>query len=318
MTLPTEIRLSYGTAISLGLLTARQEVPPTTAYLLWDPGCQGSCSFCQRGDANTGETRLARIIWPLFPLSEVIQRLCQKPHSMRRLCVQTAWNETNAAVLPGLCAALKPAGLPICLTLHPAQIPLAHSLLDGAADQIGIGLDAAGPATYDRHKHRDWHLDWPIVEHLMQAYPGRIEIHQIFGLGDTEAAFLRTMDRIYELGGKAALFAYTPSGGAGFQGEPPPRAAWRRIQVFRHLRENSTFSLASCRFDHDRLIDTGIPRDRLQELLSDGTAFRTSGCGDCNRPFYNEKPGGFLYNFPRPLTADEARRALTETGLLGP
>jgi biotin synthase len=26
---------------------------------------------------------------------------------------------------------------------------------------------------------------------------------------------------------------------------------------------------------------------------------------DCNRPFYNESPGGPIYNYPRNLTAQE-------------
>ncbi len=47
-----KIRVSYGTAIVLGLLEARQDVAPTTAYLLFDNGCIGSCSFCSRANGN--------------------------------------------------------------------------------------------------------------------------------------------------------------------------------------------------------------------------------------------------------------------------
>ena len=38
--------------------------------------------------------------------------------------------------------------------------------------------------------------------------------------------------------------------------------------------------------------------------------FETSGCPGCNRPYYNERPGGMLYNYPRPLTAAEAAREI--------
>ncbi len=48
------------------------------------------------------------------------------------------------------------------------------------------------------------------------------------------------------------------------------------------------------------------------ELPADGEPFRTSGCPDCNRPFYNEPPGGPLFNYPRPLTRAEADRAVQE------
>jgi biotin synthase-related radical SAM superfamily protein len=55
-----------------------------------------------------------------------------------------------------------------------------------------------------------------------------------------------------------------------------------------------------------RLVGLGV------SLPATGEAFRTSGCPDCNRPFYNEHPGGPLYNYPRPLTAEEAARAIQE------
>jgi biotin synthase-related radical SAM superfamily protein len=35
--------------------------------------------------------------------------------------------------------------------------------------------------------------------------------------------------------------------------------------------------------------------------------FLTSGCADCNRPFYNEKPSGPIYNYPRKLTTQEIK-----------
>jgi len=42
--------------------------------------------------------------------------------------------------------------------------------------------------------------------------------------------------------------------------------------------------------------------------LGTGEAFRTSGCPGCNRPYYNERPSGPFYNYPRGLTEEEARR----------
>jgi len=58
-----------------------------------------------------------------------------------------------------------------------------------------------------------------------------------------------------------------------------------------------------------RLVDLGVP------LPLTGEPFQTCGCPDCNRPFYNERPGGVMYNYPRPLTPVEARRAMAEMEL---
>jgi lipoyl synthase len=91
-------------------------------------------------------------------------------------------------------------------------------------------------------------------------------------------------------------------------------AAYRRLQVardlicVRHLRmDRFVFSATG------QLLDYGV--GDLEMTLADGTAFRTSGCPDCNRPYYNERPGGVMYNYPRPLTQEEARQAITELEL---
>jgi biotin synthase-related radical SAM superfamily protein len=47
----------------------------------------------------------------------------------------------------------------------------------------------------------------------------------------------------------------------------------------------------------------------------DGEAFCTAGCPGCNRPFYNERPGGPMYNYPRPLTPAEVEAACSEVAL---
>ena len=59
-----------------------------------------------------------------------------------------------------------------------------------------------------------------------------------------------------------------------------------------------------------KLLNYGLSTDRLEHMLGDGTAFRTSGCAGCNRPYYNERPGGVMYNYPRPLTPEEATREI--------
>jgi biotin synthase len=48
------------------------------------------------------------------------------------------------------------------------------------------------------------------------------------------------------------------------------------------------------------------------QRVTTGEPFQTSGCPNCNRPFYNEQPGGPMYNYPRPLSSAEAEQAIRE------
>ncbi len=310
-----EIRVSYGTAILLGLVSARQDIPPTTAYLLWDPGCVGSCSFCSRSGQRKHEEKLSRVIWPVFPFSEVVSRLTEKKSLFKRICLQTGWNPDFEEKLKSCTKALLPVNLPLCVTLHPSQTRLAKELLALGASRIGIGLDAASQHTYETHKNRRWQPDWDSLVSLLERRKGRIEVHLIFGLGDSEETFINTADTIINKGGAIALFALTKNGAGGAPAIEPDLSAYRRIQVFCHLRQLGKLTMSQCRFCEGKLAGLRIPTGDLRESLNGGDAFRTSGCDDCNRPFYNERPGRKMYNFPRQLNQEEAFKAFLEANL---
>jgi hypothetical protein len=63
------------------------------------------------------------------------------------------------------------------------------------------------------------------------------------------------------------------------------------------------------------ILEFGLEEHELSDALKDGQALQTSGCPGCNRPYYNEQPGGPLYNYPRPLTPIEIQQAMREAGL---
>ena len=72
------------------------------------------------------------------------------------------------------------------------------------------------------------------------------------------------------------------------------------------------------RKDYDEVLftDYGISEEELRDCVRSGRPFITSGCPDCNRPYYNEKPGGPLYNYPRqplPTEIDEIEKEVFVT-----
>ena len=60
-------------------------------------------------------------------------------------------------------------------------------------------------------------------------------------------------------------------------------------------------------FENGKIGSVKISSSVLENVLSSGKPFQTSGCPDCNRPFYNERPGGPIYNYPYPLNKDETK-----------
>lgn len=308
----TAIRVSYGTGIVLGLIKAKQDVAPTTAYLLFDQGCIGKCSFCSRANGNRRSENLSRIIWPEFVMEEVMNRLTQKPLPFKRICLQTGYNPSLENELEEIIMQIIKTGIPTSATMTPSQDTLAQRLLENGLDHVGVGLDAATPESYALHKRRDWSLDWPKLKNLMGKFPGKIEVHQIYGLGDSEQVFMQQVQAIIDAGGKVSLFAFTPVNG----GTPPQISEYRRVQAFRYLCEKGLLRLENCSFRDGQLIKLGLSKSELVKSLDDGAAFRTSGCGDCNRPYYNERPGQLFFNYPRALMTSEFEQALQQLELL--
>jgi len=87
--------------------------------------------------------------------------------------------------------------------------------------------------------------------------------------------------------------------------------------------EEFVFPSGSCPTGHckckdspeGRILGFGLEEHELSDALKDGQAFQTSGCPGCNRPYYNERPGGPLYNYPHPLTPAEIQQTMREAGL---
>jgi lipoyl synthase len=181
-------------------------------------------------------------------------------------------------------------------------------LIEGGADHIGFGLDAACERVFNQVKGGNWARQLALIEDTARAFPGKAAVHLIVGLGETEQEMAARVQWAHDLRAAVGLFAFTPVRGTRLGSlPPPPMAAYRRMQMARWLIVHDLVRAEAMAFDgRGALTGFGVP------LPGDGQAFRTSGCPDCNRPFYNEQPGGPLYNYPWPLSPAEAERALAE------
>jgi lipoate-protein ligase A/biotin synthase-related radical SAM superfamily protein len=240
---------------------------------------------------------------------------------LRRTCFQLTASpgavERAEAEVRGL-HALRPA-LPICVSVAARDLEEIERILRWGAERVTIALDAATPELHREVKGGPLEPRLSLLREAARRYPGRIGTHLIAGLGETERDLVTLMGEFGDLGVAVALFAFTPIPGTRLEGRPPPDlAAYRRAQAARYLMASGYARAEAMTFDGEgRLVSSGIPWEKARALLASGEAFRTSGCPDCNRPYYNERPSGPLYNYPRPLTATEAEAAVDEARPFG-
>lgn len=304
-------RVSSGTASVLGLRPAALGAAPTTAYLMLGERCTADCAFCaQARTSEAGADQLSRIHWPPYPADEVAEAIgaAHRRGAIGRACLQVTDSAASHDTAQRAVAALsKETGAPICVSIAARDLTEIEALLAAGAQRVSIGLDAATPEVYARTKSGSWEHTWALLIAGARRFPNRLGAHLIAGLGETEEELLITAQALVRLGVVIGLFAFTPVQGARLAGaQPPPLESYRRIQAGLWLLKEGLQVVEQWRFVRGQLVDFGATSDAIAAWLAGGDAFRTAGCTDCNRPFYNERPSGPLYNYPRPLTPIEA------------
>jgi biotin synthase-related radical SAM superfamily protein len=257
---------------------------------------------------------LSRVNWPSWDEAQILTAVEQAYATGRieRCCLQVT-------VSPGHLERVKEIALrmgqrvPLGASVV-ADVDQAGELLEAGLERVGLSLDAANEEAYRRVKGGNLAEALALIEEAACRFPGRIATHLMVGLGESEAEMVRVIGRLRGWGVTVALFAFTPIPGTAMEHEsPPPLNSYRRIQVAEYLIVRGLASVEDFAFSaQGRIISFGLLEEELRAFLSDGKAFETSGCPGCNRPYYNEPPGGPLYNYPRPLTTEEIQQAIEE------
>jgi len=311
------IRVSVGSAIVLGLIQGKIDAEPTTAYLLTyhESKCSANCLFCPQARGSSGRAdMLSRVTWPVFLLRKVAEGIkgAVEKGKLKRVCIQTlnylAVFDDIISVASLILSYIK---VPISVSCQPLNREKLEKLRLVGIERVSIPLDAATKEIFEKVKGKlaggpyIWERQ---VEALLEAVKvfgrGNVSTHLIVGLGETEKEMLQRIQWCTDNGIFPGMFAFTPIPGTPLEKLPqPPLDVYRRIQVGHYIITKKISRFENFRFNEiGQIINFGIEKKILEDVIKSGEPFLTSGCPNCNRPYYNEKPGGPLYNFPRPLT----------------
>jgi biotin synthase-related radical SAM superfamily protein len=297
---------------------------PTTAYLLtyseWK--CTANCGFCsQARDSKSRADVLSRVTWPAFAAREVLSKLktASQRGIVKRVCIQTL---NYPAVLKELLTLVKElkrirVGIPVSVCYQPLNKEGMVKLRQAGVDRISIPLDAATEDAFERVKGSlaggpyDWGRQHDALLEAAEVFGrGRVSTHLIVGLGETEKEMMKSTQWCVDNGIYPALFSFTPVPGTSLEHHAPPTIShYRRTQLARYLIVRGELRIEKMSFDLEgSIIDFGVSQRELNSAIQSGCPFVTSGCPDCNRPYYNEKPSGPLFNFPTQPTSEEIRQ----------
>ena len=296
------IRISYGTAVKMGLKKAKMGAEPTTAYIMLGEKCHSNCSFCaQRRDAPQNNY-LSRVSWLPYPV-EVLKNL----KGFARICFQTLDYPEVVNDLLEIIPILPE--IPISVSIVPIPSEDMRRLKDARVEILSIALDAANKEIFDKVKGKGvgnrfrWESHWNALREAKGIFEN-VNTHLIVGLGESDEDLINVMLRLKDMGVTVGLFSYTPV----FGGTSPDIGRYRAIQLSRYLifRNYRDFVVLK-----DGKIEKIIIPEKEVANVRKGLPFLTSGCPGCNRPFYNERPGGAIYNYPY-LPDEKAVRKIIE------
>ena len=321
--LPALIRVSSGSAIVLGLIEGFLTAKPTTAYLLTylEGKCTANCGFCSQAKNSKGQANmLSRVTWPVFATKKVMSKLITAAQrgEIKRVCIQALNYPT---VLNDLLALVKEIKLqaseaPISVSCQPLSNEKMEKLAEAGVERIAIALDAATENIFDKVKGSsaggpyDWNRQRDSLLEAAEVFgKGKVSTHLIAGLGETEKEMVKTIQWCVDNSIYPALFSFTPIPGTALEHNRQPTInRYRTIQLAHYLIVQGKTRFEKIGFDEKNcIVDFGFSQEQLQSAIRSGTPFLTSGCPNCNRPYYNEKPSGPLYNFPMQPTPQEIK-----------
>jgi len=205
--------------------------------------------------------------------------------------------------------------LPISISCKPLKKKQMEQLRALGIDRMGVPLDAATASLFEKVKGSAvggpyvWRENMRALREAVLVFgEGHVTTHLIVGLGERDDELLETVQEMVDIGVHPSLFAFTPIPGSRYESLPRPSVErYRRIQMAQHLITHQMASFKGMEFDSSgNLISFGTDKELVLRTAKTGLPFMTSGCPGCNRPFYNERPGGEIYNYPTKPSSREA------------
>lgn len=296
------MRASYGTLQLLGLKPGGFPFAPKTAFFLIGERCRGGCLFCPQSEGQAG--KLSRVTWPEADENAIINALPNT--ALDRICLQATKSGASFDCVTEFMVKIKRlTDAPISVSMHIENEEQAEELFQSGADSISLALDTATEELSQRIKNSPLAPKISLLKTIARLHPNKVTTHLIMGLGETEQELAELARNLIGSGINVSLFAFTPIPGTMLENLPRPEIGrYRKVQAaLAQLRKN---------VGHEILYEDGKIKDVGELGNLDPSDFQNPGCKGCNRPYYNEKPGGVMYNFPNPPDIEEIKKELAK------
>lgn len=325
---PEYLRISLAGAITLGFRRGRfyrnARLHCLNLLLTYTEGCRGNCAYCGLSAERQGTYEaksFIRVDWPTYPLEEILWRLDREEHDLKRICISMITNPRAISDTKLVSQRILEAklDLPLSLLIAPTilTLPDLAEMKKYGVDRLGIAIDTTTEDIFRQMRGEEvkgphqWETYWKMVGEALKVFGrGKVGVHLITGLRETEKEMVMCIQRAHSMGARIHLFSFYPEANSSLSHlSPPPLGQYRRIQLAQYLMEKDLLTVGDISFNEEGdILNFGIDREVLDKVIQAGRPFKTSGCPGCNRPYANSRPGPEIRNYPFPLRREDIQR----------
>ncbi len=329
---PEYLRTSTAAALTLGFKNGRfyrnARLYCINLLQVYSGGCSACCAYCGlsvKRSKDFKEKSFIRVDWPIYSLKDIIEKMTLNKDKFGRICISMITRKKAPQDVVCIIERIRhKLDTPISVLISPtvtAESDLSK-FKESGADKIGVAIDATTQELFAKYRGKrvkgphKWENYWDTYKKAVRIYGDRnVGIHLIVGLGETEKEMVDAIQKAYDLGGETHLFSFYPEAGSQMEKYHPPSIGhYRRIQLARYLIDNGVSKISNFSFGSSgKIIDFGIPEDKLTDINQTGMPFMTSGCvGNngkvaCNRPYANFPPPD-IRNYPFDLDSEDVKQ----------
>ncbi|MCP4132865.1 MAG: hypothetical protein GY754_18005 [bacterium] len=303
-------------------------------YLLqhFTEGCQANCSFCVQAKESVSKNKKSHLVdnqltrLPINAFTGYLKESRLEEKGIKRICIQTLFHKETFNDLLLLIQSIRSVfNIPITACSIPLSKDSLQTLKEEGLDMITINYEAAAPELFSdiRGKGVKGPYRW---ERVTTALVDAVEVfgrnnvgsHLQIGFGESHKEVLSLIQDLKEKGVWVSLFSFCPLPGTLFEDrERVSYGEYHMVQLGSYLIQNGKTTVANMRFDpNGALMDYGINKDTLGEIVTSGIPFQNAGCPGCNRIYYETNPGERFYSYPRKLRQEEVKRIQEEISAL--
>ena len=295
------MKVSYATAVIMGIKKGKLNFEMPTAYLMIGEKCIYNCSFCaQAREAQSDKNHLSRITWPEISYDEFIESFDSE--KFKRICLQVVSSKDYEKELERVLEFLKDKDVLVSVSIRPKSEKEVERLFEKYdIDNMGISIDVPEKSLFEKIRGTKYDNYMEILINSSKKFLHKITTHVIVGLGETDLDIVKFILGMKKNKISVSLFAFTPIAGTKYENiEKPSLERYRKIQYAKDIIDNNEVKIEEFIFDNKgNLIELPSYHVNKEE------AIKTSGCSWCTRPYYNDSPNKTFYNIPKVRTFKE-------------